>query len=57
MEPLRAADLGLCVALAAGLLAVLEVAKARRRAQRPPEEPLDLESDLQGSSPETFRGQ
>lgn len=56
LEPLGAADLGLCVALAAGLLAVLEVAKARRRVQQAREEPLELESDLQGSSPETFRG-
>jgi P-type Ca2+ transporter type 2C len=34
LEPLGAAHLVLCIALAAGLLAVLEVAKARRRADR-----------------------
>ncbi len=34
LEPLRAGDLALCIALAAGLLAVLEVAKAGRRADR-----------------------
>jgi hypothetical protein len=34
LEPLGAADLALCAALAGGLLAVLELAKARRRGAR-----------------------
>jgi Ca2+-transporting ATPase len=34
LEPLGAADVGLCVTLAVLLLAVLELVKARRRSQR-----------------------
>jgi Ca2+-transporting ATPase len=40
LEPLGAADLALCIALAAGLLAVLELVKVRRRAVRGASSPL-----------------